>query len=212
MKILIIDDHPFVRKGLIHVLAHEMGDDLTVNEADCQADVLSHFSEQTYDLVLLDVSLEGRSGLDTLAWIKKEHPSVPVLIVSMHPEDQYALRAIRLGAAGYLTKHSAPVDLIAAITQIRTTGKYISPTLSLLLAEEIGRRTDKRSSLYELLSNREMEIGRLITSGSTAKEIAAILNLSVKTVNTYRARLLPKLSVRNNVELTAYFIENKLIS
>ena len=212
MKILIIDDHPFVRKGLIHVLAHEMGDDLTVNEADCQADVLSHFSEQTYDLVLLDVSLEGRSGLDTLAWIKKEHPSVPVLIVSMHPEDQYALRAIRLGAAGYLTKHSAPVDLIAAITQIRTTGKYISPTLSLLLAEEIGRRTDKRGSLYELLSNREMEIGRLITSGSTAKEIAAILNLSVKTVNTYRARLLPKLSVRNNVELTAYFIENKLIS
>jgi len=212
VKILIVDDHPFVRKGLIHVLAHEMGDDLTVNEADCQSDVLSLFTEHTYDLVLLDVSLEGRSGLDILAWIKKEHPSVPVLIVSMHPEDQYALRAIRLGAAGYLTKHSAPVDLIAAIAQIRITGKYISPKLSLLLAEEIGRRTDKRSSLYELLSNREMEIGRLIASGSTAKEIAAILNLSVKTVNTYRARLLPKLSVRNNVELSAYFIENKLIS
>ncbi len=212
MKILIVDDHPFVRKGLIHVLAHEMGDDLTVNEADCQSDVLTLFTGHTYDLVLLDVSLEGRSGLDILAWIKKEHPSVPVLIVSMHPEDQYALRAIRLGAAGYLTKHSAPVDLIAAIAQIRITGKYISPKLSLLLAEEIGRRTDKRSSLYELLSNREMEIGRLIASGSTAKEIAAILNLSVKTVNTYRARLLPKLSVRNNVELSAYFIENKLIS
>ena len=212
MKILIIDDHPFVRQGLIHVLTHEMGDRLAVNEADRQSDVLKLFSAHAYDLVLLDVSLEGRSGLDILAWIKKEHPLVPVLIISMHPEDQYALRAIRLGAAGYLTKHSAPVDLIAAISQIRTTGKYISPKLSLLLAEEVGRRTEKRGSLHELLSNREMEIGRLIASGSTAKEIAAILNLSVKTVNTYRSRLLPKLGIRNNVELTAYFIENKLIS
>ena len=212
MKILIIDDHPFVRKGLIHVLTHDMGDSLTVDEADCQPDVLSLFSTHGYDLVLLDVSLEGRSGLDILAWIKNEHPSVPVLIISMHPEEQYALRAIRLGAAGYLTKHSAPVDLIAAISQIRTTGKYISPKLSILLAEEVGRRTDKRCLLHELLSNREMEIGRLIASGSTAKEIAAILNLSVKTVNTYRARLLPKLGIRSNVELTTYFIENKLIS
>jgi len=212
VKILIIDDHPFVRQGLIHVLTHEMGDRLAVDEADCQSDVLKLFSAHAYDLVLLDVSLEGRSGLDILAWIKKEHPLVPVLIISMHPEDQYALRAIRLGAAGYLTKHSAPVDLIAAISQIRTTGKYISPKLSLLLAEEVGRRTEKRGSLHELLSNREMEIGRLIASGSTAKEIAATLNLSVKTVNTYRSRLLPKLGTRNNVELTAYFIENKLIS
>ena len=172
MKILIIDDHPLIRKGLILVLNQENESSFTVDEADGELDALKLLSENSYDLVLLDISLNGRSGLDILVWIKKEYQSVPVLVISMHPEDQYALRAMRLGAAGYLSKHSATVNLIQAINQIRTCGKYISPTLSLLLAEEVGRRTDSRDPLYKTLSNREMEIGRLISRGLTPREIA----------------------------------------
>ena len=211
VKILIIDDHPLIRKGLILVLNQENNSSFNVDEADGELDALKLMSENSYDLVLLDVSLNGRSGLDILAWIKKEYQAVPVLIISMHPEDQYALRAMRLGAAGYLSKHSAAVDLIQAIHQIGMCGKYISPTLSLLLAEEVARRTDSSGPLHKILSNREMEIGRLISSGLTPREIATTLNLSVKTINTYRFRLLHKLAVRNNVDLTTYYIENKLL-
>ena len=211
MKILIIDDHPLIRKGLILVLNQENNSSFTVDEADGELDALKLLSENSYDLVLLDISLNGRSGLDILVWIKKEYQSVPVLVISMHPEDQYALRAMRLGAAGYLSKHSATVDLIHAVNEIRTCGKYISPALSLLLAEEVGRRTDSRDPLYKTLSNREMEIGRLISSGLAPREIATTLNLSVKTINTYRFRLLHKLAVRNNVDLATYYIENSLL-
>ncbi len=212
MRILIVDDHPFVRQGLIYVLNREMQDSLAVSEADSLSSALSLLNSNDYDLVLLDVSLEESSGLDVLAWIKNERSSLPVLIISMHPEDQYALRAIRLGASGYLSKHSAPSDLMTAIEQIKTNGKYISPKLSLLLANELGKRNHCSSDLHELLSNREMEIGCMIACGSTAKEIANKLCLSVKTVNTYRTRLLQKLDIRSNVDLTAYFLRNKLIS
>jgi len=211
VQILIVDDHPFIRKGLIHVLQYELANEVVrIDEAGSHSEALSCLSAASYDLILLDVSLEGRNGLDLLMWIRKERPHTPVLVISMHPEDQYALRAIRLGAAGYLSKQSAPAELMTAITGIRTHGRYISHRLSLLMAEDLGR-TGHGTVLHEHLSNREMEIGGMIARGESPAEIAEALNLSVKTVNTYRTRLLNKLAVRNNVGLTSYFIHNNLI-
>ncbi len=212
MRILIIDDHPFVRKGLLHVLHDEMGSAIIADEAASQMEALSFLEANRYDLVLLDVSLEGRSGLDILSWINKERLSLPVLIISMYPEEQYAIRAMRLGAAGYLTKHSAPAELMSAIKQIQSCGKYISSNVSMLLANEIVAHNNSNKKPHEKLSNREFEIARLIALGVYPRDIAESLKLSVKTINTYRSRLFKKLALRNNAELTKYFIQNNLIS
>ena len=153
MRILIIDDHPIIRKGLLHLLEQELQQErIEADEADCQEDAAGLLAEHQYDLVLLDISLGGRSGLDLLKKIRQEQPSLPVLIISMHPEDQYALRTIRMGAAGYLSKHAAPDDLITAITQIRSNGTYLSPTVSRLLADEISR-TKRSSAIYRQTMN-----------------------------------------------------------
>jgi len=213
MRILIVDDHPFVRKGLMHVMQEDLPrEQIEADEADSCEGATALLSEQHYDLVLLDISLGGRSGLDLLKQIRHDQPTLPVLVISMHPEDQYALRAIRMGAAGYLSKHSAPDDLSTAILQIRQHGTYLSPTVSVLLADEICR--NKRcsvSSSHERLSNREMEVAGLIASGLRAQQIADNLGLSLKTIHTHRSRLMKKLQMANNAELTAYFIRNGLL-
>ncbi len=212
MRILIIDDHPIIRKGLLHLLEQELQQErIEADEADCQEDAASLLAEHQYDLVLLDISLGGRSGLDLLKKIRQEQPSLPVLIISMHPEDQYALRTIRMGAAGYLSKHAAPDDLITAITQIRSNGTYLSPTVSRLLADEISRTKRSSAVSHELLSDREMEVAGLLAAGCPSKQIAHDLNISLKTVHTHRARLMKKLQLANNAELAAYFIRSGLL-
>jgi len=211
MRILVVDDHPFVRKGLIHVMQQGMqGEELQADEADSfdSAEQLLQ-TDSRYDLVLLDISLGGKSGIELLKSIRQKTPELPVLVVSMHPEDQYAVRTIRMGAAGYLSKHSAPDELNTAIHQILEYGTYLSPNVSRLIAEEFVR--SGKPSNHALLSNREMEIANLVASGLRMKQIADDLGLSIKTVSTHRSRLLKKLNLANNAELTAYFMRNGLL-
>ncbi len=215
MRVIIIDDHPFVRKGLLHVMQQELKDEqVEADEADSfdsASTILA--TDKKYDLALLDISLGGRSGLDLLKLIRQRQPELPVLVVSMHPEDQYALRTMKMGAAGYLSKHSAPDDLTKAIKEIRSHGNYISPAVSRLMAHEITRSTKSRKATapHELLTNREMEIAGLIASGCRLKQIGEDLNLSIKTVATHRTRILKKIQIANNAELATYFIRNGLL-
>ena len=214
MHILIIDDHSFVRKGLLHVLQQDLHpEQVTADEAADFDDAVALLPKDAkYDLVLLDISLGGRSGLELLRIIRHHHPTLPVLIVSMYPEDQYAVRTIKMGASGYLPKHSAPDDLTNAVSQIRKHGSYISPSVARLLANEVS--TPQRAALespHLLLSNRELEIATLIASGCPMPQIADRLNLSIKTVNTHRTRLFKKLKLANNAELAAYFVRNGLL-
>lgn len=212
MRILIVDDHPFVRKGLLHVLREDLPkEQIEADEADSCEAATALLADHQYDLVLLDISLGGRNGLDLLKEIKQQEPGLPVLVISMHPEDQYALRTIRMGAAGYLTKHSAPDELTTAILQIRQHGSYLTPSVSRLLTDEISRnRRTNAAEPHQLLTNREMEVATMIASGLPAKQIAHNLNLSIKTVHTHRSRLMKKMQLANNAELASYFIRNGL--
>ncbi len=212
MRFLIIDDHPVIRKGLIYVItsAPEYAES-HFDEAGTAVEALDLFHANHYDMVLLDISLPDRSGLEVLVQVHGESPSLPVLVISIHEESLYAIRALKIGAAGYITKTAAVHKLITAIESIRSTGKYISPNVSLLLAHEVDSSRRPHTKAHELLSNREMEVARLIASGISTKIIANQLSLSVKTINTHRARLLAKLGVKNSVELAAYCINNHLI-
>ena len=212
MRFLIVDDHPVIRKGLIYVITCETefaGSQF--DEAGTAAEALDLLHSNPYDLVLLDISLPDRSGLEVLKLIHQDNPSLPVLVISIHAESLYAIRTLKKGAAGYMTKTSAVHNLITAIESIRRTGKYISPAVSLLLADEVGTGRSHHAKTHELLSNREMEVARLIASGRSTREIAEQLNLSIKTINTHRSRLLNKLGLKNSVELTTYCIHNHLI-
>lgn len=212
MRFLIIDDHPVIRKGLIYVITSEPEyADSQFDEAGTAAEALNLFHANQYDMVLLDISLTDRSGLELLVQVHQEKPSLPVLVISMHADSLYAIRTLKIGAAGYITKTAAVHKLITAIESIRNTGKYISPNVSLLLANEVdsSRRPDTKP--HELLSNREMEVAHLIASGKSSRIIAEQLSLSVKTINTHRSRLLAKLALKNSVELTTYWIHNHLM-
>jgi two-component system, NarL family, invasion response regulator UvrY len=212
MRFLIVDDHPAIRKGYIYVITCEpeyAGSQY--DEAGTAAEALTLLHAGHYDMVLLDISLPDRSGLEILAHIHKEAPSLPVLVISIHAENLYAIRTLKKGAAGYITKTSAVHNLITALENIRRTGKYISPSVSLLLAHEVGSNHSAHANTHELLSNREMEVARLISSGISTRKIAEQLRLSVKTINTHRSRLLAKLGLKNSVELTTYCIHNHLI-
>ncbi|HEX8988883.1 MAG TPA: response regulator transcription factor [Rhodocyclaceae bacterium] len=208
IRVLIADDHAIVRQGLKQILS-ETEDLLVAGEADDGAEALLLARSQEWDVFLLDVAMPNRNGIDTLKQLKKEFPKLPVLILSMHPEDQYAVRAIQAGAAGYLTKQSAPAELVAAIRKVAGGEKYISPTLAARLAEVIagGDRAG-----FEKLSDREHEVLRLIASGKTLTQVAEELNISVATVSTYRARLLEKLGLSNTAELIRYGLENGLVA
>ncbi|MBI4495929.1 MAG: response regulator transcription factor [Deltaproteobacteria bacterium] len=208
IKILIADDHPIVRQGLKHILAEE-SDMAIEGEAYNSQGVLELIRKEKGDILILDITLPGRGGLEVLREIKRGTPKLPVLILSMHPEEQYGVRALKAGAAGYLSKESVPEKLVEAVRTILSGRKYISPVLAEKLAWEFER--DSSSPLHEGLSDREYQILCLIASGRTLTEIARELCLSVKTISTYRARILNKMKMKNNAELTHYAIRNRLI-
>ena len=207
IKILIADDHAIVRKGLVQILA-DSPDTFAVTEASTGVEALAKVIGGDFDLVLLDISMPGRGGLDVLKELKSFYPKLPVLILSMHPEEQYAVRALRSGASGYLSKGSASVDLLSAINKVLSGGKYISTSLAEKLADILDRNTDKAP--HETLSNREDQVMRMIGAGKTVTEIAAEMSLSVKTISTFRVRILRKMRLKNNAELTQYAIQNGL--
>jgi two-component system invasion response regulator UvrY len=208
IRVLIADDHTLVRKGLKQILL-ETKDIGEVDEAKDGKETVNIVGRKKYDLVLLDISLPGRSGIEVLKQIKCLKPKLPVLILSMHPEEQYAVRSLRAGAAGYLTKESAPDELIDAIRKVAKGGKYITSSLAEKLAGEIGLDTER--PLHETLSDREYQVMCLIASGKTVKEVAQDLNLSVKTISTHRARILRKMHMDNNAQLTHYAIKHNLV-
>ena len=207
IRVLIADDHAIVRQGLRQILSDTA--DLTVaGEAENGVQAVQLVRSGEWDVVLMDVSMPDRNGIDALKLIKKEFPRLPVLILSMYPEEQYAIRALKAGAAGYLTKQSAPELLVTAIRQVASGKKYVSPSLAEELANAIG--DDSERPPHEKLSDREYQTLCMIASGKTPAEIAEALNLSVKTVSVYRARLLEKMNLRNNAELTHYGLKHGL--
>jgi len=208
IKVLIADDHTLVRKGLRQILLESRAVEVA-DEAKDGKETIAKVSANPYDAVLLDISFPGRSGIEVLKQVKSLRPKLPVLILSMHPEEQYAVRAMRAGAAGYLTKESAPDELIEAIKKVARGGKYITASLADKLADEIGEPS--KGMLHERLSDREYQVMCMIASGKTVKEIGCELNLSVKTISTHRARLLRKMNMRNSAQLTHYAIKHKLV-
>lgn len=208
IKILIADDHAIVREGLKQIVAEEK-DILVAGEAENANRLMELLKEEKWSLVVLDINMPGRSGLEALKDIKQIYPDLPVLILSMFSEDQYGLRAIKAGASGYLKKVSAPTELVAAIRKIVSGGKYINQSLAEKLAENFGGLNKKL--LHEKLSDREYQIMCNIALGKSAEEIAEELSISINTVYSYRNRILEKMSMRSNVELTQYAIQYKLI-
>ena len=208
LRVLIADDHPIVRQGLKQIIA-ETPDMIVVEEASNGLEVLSKVGASNCDVVLLDISMPGRNGVDILRQLKNERPQLHVLILSIHPEEQYAVRALRSGASGYLTKESAPDELIIAIRKVSMGGKYVSSSLAERLAYELASIDDQLP--HNTLSNREYQIMLLIASGKTITEIAEELSLSIKTISTYRSRILEKMKMKNNAELTYYAIKNHLV-
>ena len=208
IKILIADDHPVVRKGLKDII-QETSDMTVSGEAGKGQEVLENVRKIDFDVVVLDIAMPGRSGLDILKELKSEKPELPVLILSIHPEEQYAVRVLKAGASGYLTKDSAPDELITAILKVSRGKKYISSSLAEKLAYDLEIGVEK--PLHEALSDREYEVMCRIASGKTVKEIAEELFLSVKTISTYRARILEKMQMKSNAELTHYAIKLGLV-
>lgn len=208
IKILIADDHAIVRQGLRQTVAEEP--DMTVaGEAQNAQETLKLVREQEWDVIVLDITMPGRSGLDLLIELKRERPNLPILILSMHSEEQFAVRALKARASGYITKQSAPKELVKAIRKVHRGGKYVSPALAESLAFELG--DDAKKVAHEKLSEREYQILRMIAAGQTPKEIAAELNLSEKTIATYRMRVLEKMNMKRNAELIRYAVENRLV-
>lgn len=208
VRILIADDHPIVRTGLKQILAEESDIEL-IGEASNTGEVLNLLWKKECDLVLLDIGMPGRSGLEVIGEIKQIRPNIGVLILSIYPEEQYAVRALRAGASGYLTKASAPIDLIEAIHRVSRGGKYVSQNLAEILATEIDMHSSKQP--HERLSDREYQVMLLLASGKTVTEAAEDLRLSVKTISTYRANLLEKMNMKNNAQITFYAVEKDLI-
>jgi two-component system invasion response regulator UvrY len=208
IDVLIADDHTIVRKGLKQILA-DTPDVAVKEEAGSAQEVIKKIKAKTFDLVLLDISLPGRSGLDVLKQLKCLRPDLPVLVLSMHPEEQYAIRSIRAGASGYLTKDSAPEELLKAIRKVARGGKYITASLAEKLATEL--EGERKGLPHETLSDREYQVMCMIATGKTVKEIAEVLSLSVKTISTHRARILIKTGMKNNAQLTHYAIKHNLV-
>jgi len=208
IKIIIVDDHTVVRKGLKQII--EDAPDLFVSdEAGSGTELLEKINDNKYDVVLLDISMPGKDGLDTLKDLKLQAPDLPVLIFTVYPEEQYAMRVLKSGAAGYINKECEPDELLKAIRKVASGRKYISPELAEILANNIdgkGQHPD-----HESLSDREFQVMLMIASGKTVKEIAQELSLSVNTISTYRIRILEKMNMKNNAEITKYAINNKLV-
>jgi two-component system invasion response regulator UvrY len=208
IRVLIADDHPLLRNGLKHILQEEP-DFCPPGEAENSDQALERINEKTWDVVVLDIAMPGRNGLETLSEIKRLRPALPVLMLSMHSEEHFAIRAIKAGASGYVTKNEAPAELVRAIRRILTGKKYVSPALAEVLANTIESGVE--SPLHEVLSDREYHVVCRIASGKSVSEIAEETSLSVKTISTYRARALEKMTMRTNAELTRYAIRNGLV-
>ena len=208
IDILIADDHELIREGLKKILKKEP-DMQVVGEARNAQEAFELVRNRKLNIVLLDISMPGMSGLDALSELRQSHPKLPVLILSMHPEDRFAVRALKAGAAGYITKDSAVGELVKAIRKVVAGGRYVSVQLAERLVDELENGGNKPA--HETLSDREFQVMRMVASGKKVSEIADELSLSVSTVNTYRARVLEKMKMETNVELTRYAIENHLI-
>ena len=208
IRILIADDHAIVREGLKQIV-QQTTDIIVVDEASNAAETLEKVRKLQLDLLLLDISMPGRSGLDVLLEVKRDLPHLPVLILSLHPEDQYALRMIKAGASGYVTKESASEQLIQAIRKVAAGGRYMSMPLAERLV--FGMVKGKDGDAHEILSNREFQVFRMLAGGKTVKEIADELSLSIKTISTNRTRIIEKMGLKNNSEFTQYAIRYKLL-
>jgi two-component system invasion response regulator UvrY len=208
MRILIVDDHAIVRRGLRELLSDEFHR-VAFGEASDAQQALEQLRKKEWDVALLDIALPGKSGLDLLKELKTEWPKLPVLILSAHPEDQFAVRALKAGAGGYMTKESAPEELAKALRKIMAGGRYVSPALAEMLA--LGVTKDLTLTPHETLSDREYEVMSRIASGKTVTEIAEELSLSPKTISTYRTRVLEKLGLKNSAAIVQYVIRNGLV-
>jgi len=207
IRILLVDDHPVVRHGIRTILTDRFADAVVAEAGDAHA-ALREVNDAEWDVVLLDISLPGPSGLDLIKRLRRERPALPLLVVSMHPASQFARRALSAGAIGYLTKDSAPEDFVAAIDNARRGRRYVGPDQGELLTKW---RSKPLAAPHDSLSDREYQVLRLLGSGKTVSDIARALALSVKTVSTYRTRVLDKLGMRTNAELMRYAIENDLL-
>jgi len=208
IKILIADDHTLFRKGLQHILS-EYPDPVATDEASNGQEVLDKIWHNDYDMVLLDITMPGMTGLEALKQLKNDRPKLPVLVLSMHPEEQYAVRVIRAGASGYLRKESAPDELITAIQRISAGRKYITSSLAERLADDVEPATEK--PLHDTLSDREFEVFRMIAAGKTITQIAEALFLNARTISTYRSRILEKMQMKTNADLIHYAIKHQIL-
>lgn len=208
MKILLTDDHAVVRQGLKLILADRFKR-AVFGEARNAQEALARVDKEKWDVAVLDVTMPGRSGLEALKEMKRMRPQMPVLVLSMHPEDQFAVRMLKAGAAGYLTKESAGNELVGAIEKVVGGGRYISASLAERMASYLD--LDVQKAPHERLSDREFLVLRMIASGKTVSQIARELYLSVKTISTYRARVLEKMDMQNNAELTHYAVQKRLV-
>ncbi|HPG41125.1 MAG TPA: response regulator transcription factor [bacterium] len=208
LKLLVADDHAIVRRGLIQIIS-EAGGILVVGEAGRASEVYEILAKTPVDILLLDINLPGINGLEILKQVRNDYPDISVLILTMFPEEQFAFRAFKGGASGYLTKESAPEELIRALQKISSGGKYLSASLAEKLACYIG--TKDNSLPHQTLSDREFQVMKMLAASKTVSEIAQELHLSVKTISTYRARILQKMRMNKNADITQYAITNKLL-
>jgi len=208
LRILIADDHAIIRKGLKQILLEEYPSAIIEEVGDAEAVINKTISNQ-WDIIICDLSMPGRSGLDVLQHVKQNFLKIPVLILSIHPEEQYAIRAIRAGAAGYLSKDAATEELVKAVQRILQGRKYISTSLAEIMASELDQ--DATKPPHELLSDREFHVFKLIAAGKAVSEIAEQLSLSTTTISTYRARILEKMDIKTNADMTRYALEKKLL-
>ncbi len=207
-RIIIADDHAIVREGLKQILAAQEDMDV-IDDVETGQELIEKVRREKYDIILLDITLPDRNGLEILKQIRSEKIEIPVLILSMHPEEQYATRSFKAGASGYVTKRSAPKELVTAVRKIIQGGKYVSSRFAEKLVEQFG--TDHEKASFEELSDRELQILSELATGKTVNDIARELFLSVSTISTYRRRILDKLHLKNNIELAQYARDNKLI-
>ncbi|MBL0133991.1 MAG: response regulator transcription factor [Chitinophagaceae bacterium] len=208
MKVLIADDHAIVRKGLKQII-HEEYPQALIEEASNAEELIHKTMLDTWDVIITDLSMPGRSGLDALRQIRESFPKLPVLVLSMHPEDQYAIRVLNAGASGYINKDSAQEELIVAMNKVLNGKKYISSRVAEQMAEAIDDNSNKAP--HETLSDREFDVLKMLASGKAVSEIADMLSLSSTTISTYRARILEKMKMKSNADITRYALENQLI-
>lgn len=208
-KILVVDDHAVVRQGVKQIL-NEQFQGAVIGEARNAEEMIDRIRKFTWDIVVLDVGMPGKSGLDALKDLKQVSPKLPVLVLSAYPEDQLARRMLKAGAAGYLTKDSAPNELVQALRKILGGGKFVSASMAELLVANLNDQAER--PLHELLSDREYQVMCLIAVGKSLKEIADDLCVGISTINTYRARILEKMQLKNNTELTHYALQNRLVN